>query len=173
MLAPVFGLNFLFSLVQACPCLWTCGRAQPVRQQLHLVLYHIHITFFQIFFQNDQRKFVSFSHSCFQVWNKEVVGGSPPHEGSEEVGHEPMPIEPERLLRTHPDHPQVRACHPSGFYLYLSESFSTQSELQGNQITPLELKIFSGQLRWKLFRETASYTPFLCIDLICMKNQPL
>ena len=31
---------------------------------------------------------------------------------------------------------------------FFLESFSTQSELQGNQITPLELKIFSGQLRW-------------------------
>ena len=58
MLAPVFGLNFLFSLVQACPCLWTCGRAQPVRQQLHLVLYHLHIICCSRKIK-DQRKLVS------------------------------------------------------------------------------------------------------------------
>lgn len=106
-----------------------------------------------------EKFFFSFSQTCFQVWNKEVVRGSPSHQGSEEVGHEPMPVEPERLLRTHPDHSQVRACHPSGFYLYLSESFSTQSELQGNQITPLELKIFSGQLRWIFFFGKSRFIP--------------
>ena len=65
-------------------------------------------------FRDNIKQWTCLIWFCSQVWNKEVIWCSPAHEGSEEAGHEQMPAEPERLLRTHPHHPQVGARHSAG-----------------------------------------------------------